>query len=150
MDGMDSVQFHLLLTLSRLLHLLHLLLKFFVRCGGETRFRRLFQPFFCSHSSSNMLEVEALLLGSMFTFHAVVTNHMISRCRFKESKELLITISESKTDLSGQGFHIPLLSKSKDAILWMSEKAAFTLSVAVEWNSLHKLLVLTCKILQLW
>lgn len=33
-------------------------LEVFVHCEGETRFRRLSQPFLYSHSSSNVLEVE--------------------------------------------------------------------------------------------
>lgn len=33
-------------------------LEVFVQCEGETRFRRLCQPFLYSHSSSNVLEVE--------------------------------------------------------------------------------------------
>lgn len=36
-------------------------LEVFVQCEGETRFRRLCQPFLYSHSSSNVLEVEVLL-----------------------------------------------------------------------------------------
>lgn len=32
----------------------------FVQCEGETRFRRLCQPFLYSHSSSNVLEVEVI------------------------------------------------------------------------------------------
>ncbi|XWS59372.1 hypothetical protein CRYUN_Cryun08bG0115900 [Craigia yunnanensis] len=43
-------------------------LELFVQCDGETRFRRLCQPFLYSHSSSNVLEVEA-----------VVTNHLVVR-----------------------------------------------------------------------
>ncbi|CAA3007875.1 Hypothetical predicted protein [Olea europaea subsp. europaea] len=33
-------------------------LEVFVHCEGETRFRRLCQPFLYSHSSSNVLEIE--------------------------------------------------------------------------------------------
>ena len=33
-------------------------LEVFVHCDGESRFRRLCQPFLYSHSSSNVLEVE--------------------------------------------------------------------------------------------
>ncbi|KAJ6813815.1 uncharacterized protein M6B38_141565 [Iris pallida] len=40
----------------------------FVHCEGESRFRRLCQPFLYSHSSSNVLEVEA-----------VITNHLVVR-----------------------------------------------------------------------
>lgn len=35
-------------------------LEVFVHCEGETRFRRLCQPFLYSHSSSNVLEVEVI------------------------------------------------------------------------------------------
>lgn len=37
-------------------------LEVFVHCDGESRFRRLCQPFLYSHSSSNVLEVEVQLL----------------------------------------------------------------------------------------
>ncbi|XP_010906480.1 protein virilizer homolog isoform X2 [Elaeis guineensis] len=43
-------------------------LEVFVHCEGESRFRRLCQPFLYSHSSSNVLEVEA-----------IVTNHLVLR-----------------------------------------------------------------------
>ncbi|KAL2327346.1 hypothetical protein Fmac_020773 [Flemingia macrophylla] len=44
----------------------------FVHCEGETRFRRLCQPFLYSHSSSNVLEVEA-----------VVTSHLVVRGSYR-------------------------------------------------------------------
>ncbi|KAF9595898.1 hypothetical protein IFM89_005966 [Coptis chinensis] len=47
-------------------------LEVFVQCEGETRFRRLCQPFLYSPSSSNMLEVEA-----------VVTNHLVVRGSYR-------------------------------------------------------------------
>ncbi|KAL3755539.1 hypothetical protein ACJRO7_002572 [Eucalyptus globulus] len=47
-------------------------LEVFVQCNGETRFRRLCQPFLYSHSSSNVLEVEA-----------VVTNHLVVRGSYR-------------------------------------------------------------------
>ncbi|WCJ34180.1 embryo defective 2016 [Euphorbia peplus] len=47
-------------------------LEVFVQCEGETRFRRLCQPFLYSHSSSNVLEVEA-----------VVTNHLVVRGSYR-------------------------------------------------------------------
>ncbi|KAL7001548.1 hypothetical protein U1Q18_002701 [Sarracenia purpurea var. burkii] len=47
-------------------------LEVFVQCEGETRFRRLSQPFLYSHSSSNVLEVEA-----------VVTNHLVVRGSYR-------------------------------------------------------------------
>ncbi|KAK9699314.1 hypothetical protein RND81_08G166700 [Saponaria officinalis] len=47
-------------------------LEVFVQCEGEARFRRLCQPFLYSHSSSNMLEVEA-----------VVTNHLVVRGSYR-------------------------------------------------------------------
>ncbi|KAK3028735.1 hypothetical protein RJ639_037758, partial [Escallonia herrerae] len=47
-------------------------LEAFVHCEGETRFRRLCQPFLYSHSSSNVLEVEA-----------VVTNHLVVRGSYR-------------------------------------------------------------------
>ncbi|GAU28853.1 hypothetical protein TSUD_21900 [Trifolium subterraneum] len=50
----------------------------FVHCEGETRFRRLCQPFLYSQSSSNVLEVEA-----------VVTSHLVVRGSYR-SLSLLI------------------------------------------------------------
>lgn len=47
-------------------------LEVFVHCEGESRFRRLCQPFLYSHSSSNVLEVEA-----------VVTNHLLVRGKYR-------------------------------------------------------------------
>ncbi|XXG70875.1 hypothetical protein AAC387_Pa07g0258 [Persea americana] len=47
-------------------------LEVFVHCEGESRFRRLCQPFLYSHSSSNVLEVEA-----------VVTNHLVVRGTYR-------------------------------------------------------------------
>ncbi|KAL8138354.1 hypothetical protein V2J09_004355, partial [Rumex salicifolius] len=47
-------------------------LEVFVQCEGDTRFRRLCQPFLYSHSSSNVLEVEA-----------VVTNHLVVRGSYR-------------------------------------------------------------------
>ncbi|KAI4300545.1 hypothetical protein L6164_033913 [Bauhinia variegata] len=47
-------------------------LELFVHCEGETRFRRLCQPFLYSHSSSNILEVEA-----------VVTSHLVVRGSYR-------------------------------------------------------------------
>lgn len=37
-------------------------LEAFVHCEGETKFRRVCQPFLYSHSSSNVLEVEVHLI----------------------------------------------------------------------------------------
>lgn len=47
-------------------------LEVFVQCEGDSRFRRLCQPFLYSHSSSNVLEVEA-----------VVTNHLVVRGSYR-------------------------------------------------------------------
>ncbi|XP_038985471.1 protein virilizer homolog isoform X2 [Phoenix dactylifera] len=47
-------------------------LEVFVHCEGESRFRRLCQPFLYSHSSSNVLEVEA-----------IVTNHLVLRGSYR-------------------------------------------------------------------
>ncbi|XP_041028654.1 protein virilizer homolog isoform X1 [Juglans microcarpa x Juglans regia] len=47
-------------------------LEVFVKCEAETRFRRLCLPFLYSHSSSNVLEVEA-----------VVTNHLVVRGSYR-------------------------------------------------------------------
>ncbi|KAK1417128.1 hypothetical protein QVD17_26250 [Tagetes erecta] len=47
-------------------------LEVFVHCEGETRFRRLCQPFLYSPSSSNVLEVEA-----------IVTNHLVVRGSYR-------------------------------------------------------------------
>lgn len=47
-------------------------LEVFVHCDGESRFRRLCVPFLYSHSSSNVLEVEA-----------IVTNHLVLRGTYR-------------------------------------------------------------------
>ncbi|KAL6662063.1 hypothetical protein ACP70R_001447 [Stipagrostis hirtigluma subsp. patula] len=47
-------------------------LEVFVHCDGESRFRHLCQPFLYSHSSSNVLEVEA-----------IVTNHLVLRGTYR-------------------------------------------------------------------
>ncbi|KAG9151531.1 hypothetical protein Leryth_023728 [Lithospermum erythrorhizon] len=47
-------------------------LEVFVQCEGETRFRRICQPFLYSHSSSSILEVEA-----------IVTNHLVVRGSYR-------------------------------------------------------------------
>lgn len=47
-------------------------LEMFVHCDGESRFRRLCHPFLYSHSSSNVLEVEA-----------IVTNHLVLRGTYR-------------------------------------------------------------------
>ncbi|CAI9097590.1 OLC1v1034059C1 [Oldenlandia corymbosa var. corymbosa] len=47
-------------------------LEVFVQCEGESRFRRLCQPFLYSHSSSNVLEVEAM-----------VTSHLVIRGSYR-------------------------------------------------------------------
>ncbi|CAM0910585.1 unnamed protein product [Alopecurus aequalis] len=47
-------------------------LEVFVHCNGESRFRRLCLPFLYSHSSSNVLEVEA-----------IVTNHLVLRGTYR-------------------------------------------------------------------
>ncbi|RDX63447.1 hypothetical protein CR513_58123, partial [Mucuna pruriens] len=64
----------------------------FVHCEGETRFRRLCQPFLYSHSSSNVLEVEfsskniyAVIGASVLLFlsQAVVTSHLVVRGSYR-------------------------------------------------------------------
>ncbi|GFQ01432.1 hypothetical protein PHJA_002287100 [Phtheirospermum japonicum] len=85
-------------------------LEVFIQCGGETRFRRLCLPCLYSHSSSNVLEVEArhvtpvdtnaspgpsaslykeklliqsLLARARFLIDAVVTNHLVVRGSYR-------------------------------------------------------------------
>nr|ABF97029.1 expressed protein [Oryza sativa Japonica Group] len=71
-------------------------LEVFVHCDGESRFRRLCQPFLYSHSSSNVLEVEfngpyssseatAIAAFSMFVlfYQAIVTNHLVLRGTYR-------------------------------------------------------------------
>ncbi|KAL9264523.1 virilizer-like protein [Drosera capensis] len=61
-------------------------LEVFIQCEGETRFRRLCQPFLYSHSSSNVLEVEA-----------VVTNHLVVRGSYRSLS--LIIYGNTAADL---------------------------------------------------
>lgn len=63
-------------------------LEVFVHCEGETRFRRLCQPFLYSHSSSNVLEVEA-----------IVTNHLVVRGSYRS---LTLVVYGNTTEDLGQ------------------------------------------------
>ncbi|XP_009631269.1 protein virilizer homolog isoform X1 [Nicotiana tomentosiformis] len=63
-------------------------LEVFVQCEGETRFRRLCQPFLYSHSSSNVLEVEA-----------IVTNHLVVRGSYRS---LSLVVYGNTTEDLGQ------------------------------------------------
>lgn len=63
-------------------------LEVFVQCEGETRFRRLCQPFLYSHSSSNVLEVEA-----------IVTNHLVIRGSYRS---LSLVVYGNTTEDLGQ------------------------------------------------
>ncbi|KAK4776143.1 hypothetical protein SAY87_024104 [Trapa incisa] len=77
-------------------------LEVFVQCEGETRFRRLCQPFLYSHSSSNVLEVEAVL-----------TNHMVLRGSYRSLS--LVVYGNTAEDL-GQ-FNIELDDSSLTGIV---------------------------------
>jgi len=68
-------------------------LEVFVHCDGESRFRRLCQPFLYSHSSSNVLEVEA-----------IVTNHLVLRGTYRS---LTLVICGNTAEDLGQ-FNIEL------------------------------------------
>ncbi|KAJ8536636.1 hypothetical protein K7X08_035037 [Anisodus acutangulus] len=63
-------------------------LEVFAQCEGETRFRRLSQPFLYSHSSSNVLEVEA-----------IVTNHLVVRGSYRS---LSLVVYGNTTEDLGQ------------------------------------------------
>ncbi|XP_060204343.1 protein virilizer homolog [Lycium barbarum] len=63
-------------------------LEVFVQCEGETRFRRLSQPFLYSHSSSNVLDVEA-----------IVTNHLVVRGSYRS---LSLVVYGNTTEDLGQ------------------------------------------------
>lgn len=63
-------------------------LEVFAQCEGEPRFRRLCQPFLYSHSSSNMLEVEA-----------IVTNHLVVRGSYRS---LTLVVYGNTTEDLGQ------------------------------------------------
>ncbi|CAN4087886.1 unnamed protein product [Withania somnifera] len=61
-------------------------LEVFVYCEGEARFRRLSQPFLYSHSSSNVLDVEA-----------IVTNHLVVRGSYRNLS--LVVYGNTTADL---------------------------------------------------
>lgn len=61
-------------------------LEVFVHCEGEARFRRLSQPFLYSHSSSNVLDVEA-----------IVTNHLVVRGSYRNLS--LVVYGNTTADL---------------------------------------------------
>ncbi|XP_074317545.1 protein virilizer homolog [Silene latifolia] len=83
-------------------------LEVFVQCEGEARFRRLCQPFLYSHSSSNMLEVEA-----------VVTNHLVVRGSYRSLS--LVVYGNTAEDL-GQ-FNVEFDSDSSLANLVAASEA---------------------------
>ncbi|KAK8562208.1 hypothetical protein V6N12_049255 [Hibiscus sabdariffa] len=81
-------------------------LEVFVQSEGETRFRRLCQPFLYSHSSSNVLDVEA-----------VVTNHLVVRGSYRSLS--LVIYGNTAEDL-GQ-FNIELDDSSLTSLVSSAE-----------------------------
>ncbi|XP_059626354.1 protein virilizer homolog [Cornus florida] len=70
-------------------------LEVFVQCEGETRFKRLCQPFLYSHSSSNVLEIEG-----------VVTSHLVVRGSYRSLT--LVIYGNTAEDLGQFNFEIDL------------------------------------------
>ncbi|XP_059646578.1 protein virilizer homolog [Cornus florida] len=84
-------------------------LEVFVQCEGETRFKRLCQPFLYSHSSSNVLEVEA-----------VVTSHLVVRGSYRSLT--LVIYGNTAEDLGQFNFEIDLDSSLTNIVRSIEEK----------------------------
>ncbi|XP_022982800.1 uncharacterized protein LOC111481554 [Cucurbita maxima] len=93
----------------------------FVQCEGETRFRRLCQPFLYSHSSSNVLEVEA-----------IVSNHLVVRGSYRSLS--LVIYGNTAEDL-GQ-FNIGLDDSSLNNPVTSAEGNLEDLPLALHSNGL--------------
>ncbi|GFZ09233.1 embryo defective 2016 [Actinidia rufa] len=78
-------------------------LEVFVQCEGETRFRRLCQPFLYSHSSSNVLEVED-----------VVTNHLVVRGSYRSLS--LVVYGNTAEDLGQFNIEVDLDSSLTNTV----------------------------------
>ncbi|KAL5545698.1 hypothetical protein UlMin_005385 [Ulmus minor] len=96
-------------------------LEVFVQYEGETRFRRLCQPFLYSHSSSNVLEVEA-----------VVTNHLVVRGSYRS---LTLVIYGNTAEDLGQ-FNIELADSSLTNLVSSTEGKLEDLPLALHSNNL--------------
>lgn len=84
-------------------------LEVFVQCEGETRFRRLCQPFLYSHSSSNMLDVEA-----------VVTSHLVVRGSYRSLS--LVIYGNTAEDLGQFNIEFDLDSSLSNLVSSMEAK----------------------------
>ncbi|KAM1647231.1 hypothetical protein EV2_008988 [Malus domestica] len=96
-------------------------LEVFVQCEGETRFRRLCQPFLYSPSSSNVLEVEA-----------VVTNHLVVRGSYRS---LTLVIYGNTAEDLGQ-FNIEIDDSSITNLVSSSEGKLEDLPLALHSTNL--------------
>ncbi|CAA6668566.1 unnamed protein product [Spirodela intermedia] len=83
-------------------------LEVFVHCEGESRFRRLCQPFLYSPSSSNVLEVEA-----------VVTNHLIVRGNYRSLS--LVIYGNTAEDLGQFNIDVDMDSSLANLVYSSSE-----------------------------
>ncbi|XP_072967043.1 protein virilizer homolog isoform X2 [Typha angustifolia] len=83
-------------------------LEVFVHCEGESRFRRLCQPFLYSHSSSNVLEVEA-----------IVTNHLVLRGSYRSLT--LVVYGNTAEDLGQFNIDLDLDSSLANVVYSPSE-----------------------------
>ncbi|KAL7225923.1 hypothetical protein ACSBR1_021135 [Camellia fascicularis] len=84
-------------------------LEVFVQCEGETRFRRLCQSFLYSHSSSNALEVEA-----------VVTNHLVVRGSYRSLS--LVIYGNTAEDLGQFSIEVDLDSSLTNTVFSIEGK----------------------------
>ncbi|KAI3473382.1 hypothetical protein Pfo_030672 [Paulownia fortunei] len=78
-------------------------LEVFIQCEGETRFRRLCLPCLYSHSSSNMLEVEA-----------VVTNHFVVRGSYRSLS--MVIYGNTAEDLGQFNIEVDLDTSLTDTV----------------------------------
>ncbi|XP_010247298.1 PREDICTED: uncharacterized protein LOC104590359 [Nelumbo nucifera] len=98
-------------------------LEVFVQCEGETRFRRLCQPFLYSPSSSNVLEVEA-----------VVTNHLVVRGSYRSLT--LVIYGNTAEDLGQFNIEFDLDSSLANQVCLPSEGKLEDLPPALHSNKL--------------
>ncbi|OAY73037.1 hypothetical protein ACMD2_02584 [Ananas comosus] len=98
-------------------------LEVFVHCEGESRFRRLCQPFLYSHSSSNVLEVEA-----------IVTNHLVLRGSYRSLT--LVVYGNTAEDLGQFNIEVDLDNSLTNVVCSPSEGRLEDLPLALHSSEL--------------
>ncbi|KAF7145926.1 hypothetical protein RHSIM_Rhsim04G0136900 [Rhododendron simsii] len=133
------------------------------RCEGETRFRWLCQPFLYSHSSSNVLEVEAVV--SLVTNHVVVRGSYRSLTlviygkaaedlgQFNIEVDLDSTLTNTVSCIEGKLEDLPLalhlINVTIEDLIFMPKALSLEVHVSDISVEVKQLLDLTFKVLQL-